>query len=221
MSRAFFDCTLGGSCRGALDRRALDNRAFDRLCDCGDYHFRDGRRQHADYWVIGIEDRLDVAGELDRRDVNDVVNIDVGHINLDRVGNFQRQAFDRSGARQRRQYSAVGETFGLARELERHFDANRPVEIDLVQIRVQDLARHRRALHVLENYVLAVDLRSARLELDDAGVRGRRNPGLQFQPIDRQGYRRGRGSVQYRGHAAIAPQRVVLTLGSGGAFLAG
>ena len=214
--------TLGGSCSSsAFRRRAFDRSAFDRFRHRGNRDFRNGRRQHGDHWIVGIENRLHLVRELHRRDVDDVVDVDFGDVDLDQVGNFQRQAFHRRRALERREDSTVGDALGLADELERNFDANRAVEIHFVQVRVQDFARHRGALHVLENHVLAVELRGARLELDDPSMRGGRNPRLQLDSIDRQRHRRRRRSVQYRGHAAAAPQRVVLTLGSGRTFLAG
>src|SRR5271169_4424210 len=65
---AFFSGrTLGGSCcrRAFCWRSTFDDRTFDRFRSRNDSDFRNRRRQHCDHWIVGIENRLHLVGELD------------------------------------------------------------------------------------------------------------------------------------------------------------
>src|SRR6266478_8270034 len=150
-----------------------------------------------------------------------VMDVNSGNVHLDEIRNLEWQGLNGHRALQRREDSAIGDARGLAGKLERNFDANRSVKIDFVKIRVQDFHRDRRALQIFQDDVLAVEFRGARFELDDSRVRGGGNSRLQLETIDRERSRRRRGPVQNRWDASLAPERLVLALGTRRAFLAG
>src|SRR5262249_45958317 len=100
------------------------------------------------------------------------MDINFADVHLDRFRNLKRQALDLGGTLQRLQDAAVGDAFGFADELQGDFDPDCPVQVDLVQVRVQYFAGYGSALQVFEDHVLAVEIRRARLEPDQPHVRG-------------------------------------------------
>src|SRR5260370_39812773 len=98
---------------------------------------------------MGMKNGFGVAGEVYRRDMDHVMDVEAAHVDLDRVGNLQRQTFDLDLAHQRLQDAALGDAGRLTDEAQGYLDSDRLREIDLVEIGVDEGPTDRRAVNFL------------------------------------------------------------------------
>src|SRR5271157_4413492 len=97
-----------------------------------------------------------------------VVNLERGYIDVDRFGQFERQAFDFDLADQWLENSTIDDTGRASYKPQRYFDANRLAQVDFIKVGVEDLPRNRRPLDFLQNDVFLIQLRGFRGQPDNA-----------------------------------------------------
>ena len=146
------------------------------------------------------------------------MNLERGDVHFDRLGNFEREAFDLDLALERREDAAVGDTGRAPDETKRHRDAQWFGQIDFIEVRVEDIAPDRRLLDCLQDNVFVVEFGRFRFEPHDTLARRGRNPRFKLRAAncDRDG--RSVIAINDGGHASLAANTIDQPLGPGGSF---